>query len=487
MTSKDKNNNETSEIRCSFCGRSEDEVDSLVGRDGVYVCEDCCDALADTFQNRHILNGDFNKDDTDNSVQNFQEYLSMLHDVANGVSEGQTPFSYGQYFDYEDDDEGLEKQYQDLENLPTPQAIYSCLCDHVIGQDDAKKKLAISVYNHYKRILMSFRENPNEPDHIEIAKSNVLLLGPTGSGKTLLAQTLARYMRVPFAIADATSLTEAGYVGDDVENILRKLLIAADWDVARAELGIIYIDEIDKIARKGDSASITRDVSGEGVQQALLKIIEGTEASIPPQGGRKHPTQEVVEINTKDILFILGGAFVGLDKVIERRTGKRGLGFATSLPEDKKKQSADLLKNCIPEDLQSYGLIPEFVGRISVITSLDELTEDDLVSILTKPKHALIKQYKKMFEFEDCELTFEKGAYQEIAKIALEQKTGARGLRSILEGILSDVMFEIPEYEEPTKIVVKVSDVRGDTNPTIEATGKHSNKSDQVKQQNKAS
>lgn len=485
MTNKDKNNNGASEIRCSFCGRSEDEVDSLVGKDGVYVCEDCCDALADTFQNRHILNGDYNNDNDDDSVQNFQEYLSMLHDVANGTNESQAGFSYGQYFAY-DDEEGLEKQYQELEDLPTPQAIYSCLCDHVIGQDDAKKKLAISVYNHYKRILMSFKENPNDPDHLEIAKSNVLLLGPTGSGKTLLAQTLARYMKVPFAIADATSLTEAGYVGDDVENILRKLLIAADWDVSRAELGIIYIDEIDKIARKGDSASITRDVSGEGVQQALLKIIEGTEASIPPQGGRKHPTQEVVEINTKDILFILGGAFVGLDKVIERRTGKRGLGFATSLPEDKKKQSADLLKNCIPEDLQSYGLIPEFVGRISVITSLDELTEDDLVSILTKPKHALIKQYKKMFEFEDCDLTFEKGAYLEIAKIALEQKTGARGLRSILEDILSDVMFEIPEYSEPTKIVVKVSDVRGETKPKIEATGKHSNKSSQVKQQNKA-
>lgn len=462
---KKGNNIDDGKAYCSFCGRSEDEVDSLIGKDGVYICEDCSDAIADSFDDRHVLNGDydFNNDDR---FKDFQEYMAMLHDAG---------LQHDNFIPFDDEDSEfdlpetrIDEQIEALKDMPTPQEIYTALCDHVVGQEEAKKKLSISVYNHYKRILMS-NSDEFKSDDVEIAKSNVLLLGPTGSGKTLLAQTLARTMKVPFAIADATSLTEAGYVGDDVENILRKLLIAADWDIERAEIGIIYVDEIDKIARKTESASITRDVSGEGVQQALLKIVEGTEASIPPQGGRKHPTQEVVDIDTTNILFILGGAFVGLEDIIERRTGKKGLGFATSLPEDKKKHSADLMKKCIPEDLQSYGLIPEFVGRISVITSLDELSIDDLVHILTQPKNALIKQYKKMFAFEKCDLTFEKGAYLEIAKTAKEHNTGARGLRTILENVLSDVMFEVPEYSEDTKVNVRVSDILGETKPQIEA------------------
>ncbi|MDR2715259.1 MAG: ATP-dependent Clp protease ATP-binding subunit ClpX, partial [Coriobacteriaceae bacterium] len=304
-------------------------------------------------------------------------------------------------------------------------------------------------------------------DEVEIAKSNIMLLGPTGTGKTLLAQTLARSLRVPFAIADATTLTEAGYVGEDVENILLKLITAADFDVARAELGIIYIDEIDKIARKAENLSITRDVSGEGVQQALLKIVEGCEASVPPQGGRKHPQQELIHIDTTNILFILGGAFVGLSDIVAQRVGKSGLGFNSELPESKKHAENELLAKVLPEDLNKYGMIPEFVGRIPVVTSLSELSEDDLVRILTEPKNALVKQYTRLFDFEDTELVFEPEALRAIARESVEHGTGARGLRSICERTLLDVMYDLPEQEGATKVVVRESDITGDTKPEI--------------------
>ena len=352
-----------------------------------------------------------------------------------------------------------------LENLPTPHELYQRLSEHVVGQEAAKKALSVAVYNHYKRIGM---EEAAGDDDVELAKSNILLLGPTGSGKTLLAETLARTLKVPFAIADATTLTEAGYVGEDVENILLKLITAADFDIPSAEIGIIYIDEIDKIAKKAENLSITRDVSGEGVQQALLKIVEGTEASVPPQGGRKHPQQELIHINTNNILFILGGAFVGLSDIIAQRVGKRSLGFNSALPESKKQEEAELLSQVLPEDLHKFGMIPEFVGRIPVVTALNELTEDDLVLILTEPKNALVKQYQKMFAFEDSELVFEPEALRAIAKEAVTRGTGARGLRSICERILMDVMYDLPECENATKVVVRATDVTGETKPQVE-------------------
>ena len=334
-----------------------------------------------------------------------------------------------------------------------------------MGQEAAKRALSVAVYNHYKRI--SLGADAAEGD-VELAKSNIMLLGPTGSGKTLLAQTLARTLKVPFAIADATTLTEAGYVGEDVENILLKLMTAADFDIPRAEIGIIYIDEIDKVARKAENLSITRDVSGEGVQQALLKIVEGTEASVPPQGGRKHPQQELIHIDTTNILFILGGAFVGLADIIADRVGKKGLGFNADLPESKKHAEAELLAQVLPEDLNKYGMIPEFVGRIPVVTSLNELSEEDLVRILTEPRNALVKQYTKMFDFEDSTLVFEPEALRAIAHEAVEHGTGARGLRSICERVLMDVMYDLPEHEGATAVTVRASDIKGETKPEIE-------------------
>ena len=425
-------------IYCAFCGKVPERVNAMIsGPNGIFICDECISVSVDAML-------------TDLSMRGLES------EALNQVLGNQLVTSI---------EERSSKHPDMLTDLPTPKELYEQLSEHVVGQEEAKKALSVAVYNHYKRISMG--EEATESD-VELAKSNIMLLGPTGSGKTLLAQTLARTLKVPFAIADATTLTEAGYVGEDVENILLKLITAADFDVPSAEIGIIYIDEIDKIARKAENVSITRDVSGEGVQQALLKIVEGCEASVPPQGGRKHPQQELIPINTTNILFIFGGAFVGLPEIIAQRIGKTNIGFGSDMPKSKQEADAALLAQVLPEDLHKYGMIPEFIGRIPVITSLSQLNKEDLVRILTEPKNALVKQYTLMFSYENSELVFEPEALEAIAEQAIEHKTGARGLRTICEDVLMDAMYELPDYHKPTRVVVRRSDIEGTTKPEIE-------------------